>query len=496
MSLSVQPSSRARWLAFAVLCAMQLMVVIDISIVTVSLRSIRNDLGFGQAQLAWITNAYTAGFGGLLLLSGRLGDLLGRKRMFVGGLGLFTVASAACGAAQSQEMLIAMRLFQGAGAAMAYAVITGIIFAIFTDPREIGRALGISGFAQAAGASGGILAGGLITQGITWHWVFYINVPIGIVAGVLATRLIPGDRGLGLRAGADVAGALLVTVGMMLSVYTIATVGDHGWSSAHTLGFGLASILLLASFVRRQRSAAVPLMPLGIFRSRNLAGANLIHLLLVAGTISFNILIALHMQEVAGYSPAVTGFAFLPLAVIAGVVSISLSARWNMRFGLRTVLLAGLAVVAVGLILVVRVPADPRYVVDILPTALLIGAGSGLAMPAVLMLSMQVDSPRDAGLASGLAGTAGTIGDSLGIAALASIAAARTNTLLSEGESATYALNGGFRLAFGISAALVVGAAAIAFLVLRPQPASPPPQGPPAPEQANPEEAHPNSVLS
>jgi len=495
MSLSAQVSSRARWLAFAVLCSMQLMVVVDVSIVTVSLRSIQEDLGFGPAQLAWITNAYTVGFGGLLLLSGRLGDLLGRKRMFLSGLILFTVASAACGAAQSQEMLISMRFLQGVGAAMAYAVIMGIIFTIFTDPRELGKAMGMSGFAQAAGASVGILAGGLITQGITWHWVFYINVPIGIVAAVLAVKLIPDDTGLGLRAGADVAGALLVTAGMMLSVYTIATVGDHGWSSAHTLGFGLASVLLLASFIWRQGSAAIPLMPLSIFRSRNLAGANLVHFLLVAGTISFNILIALYMQSVAGYSPAVTGFAFLPLAVVAGVISISMSARLNMRFGLRNVLLASLVIVAIGLLLVVRVPNDPSYVIDILPTALLVGAGSGLAMPAVMMLSMQVASPRDAGLASGLAGTAGTIGDSLGIAALAAIAAAQTNSLLAEGKSATSALNGGFHLAFGISAALVAGAIAIAFFVLRPQPAGPP-QGPPAPEGANPEEANPEGVLS
>ncbi|GAA5214979.1 MFS transporter [Streptomyces thinghirensis] len=475
MSLPAQPSSGNRWLAFAVLCTMQLMVVVDISIVTVSLRSIQSDLGFAEARLAWITNAYTIGFGGLLLLSGRLGDLIGRKRMFVTGLALFTVASALCGASQNQEMLIAMRFLQGAGAAMAYAVIMGIIFTIFSNPAELGKAMGISGFGQAAGASIGILAGGLLTDGVNWHWVFYINVPIGLIALVIAIRSVPSDRGLGLDKGADFVGAALVTGGMMLAVYTIATVAENGWASAHTIGFGLGSLVLLAGFVARAATAAQPLVPLGIFRSRNLSGANAVHFLMVGGTMSFNILIALYMQEVAGYSPAETGFAYLPLAVAAGACSVALSARFNMRFGLRNVIVGSLAMVVVGLLLALRAPTDPHYVLDILPTAVLLGAGSGLAMPAVIMMSMQVRSPSEAGLASGLAGSAGTIGDSLGIAALTAIAAAHTQSALADGAGGKPALADGFQLSFGIAAALVAAAILVALAVLREVPMGPPP---------------------
>ncbi|WP_411085287.1 MFS transporter [Streptomyces sp. 061-3] len=482
MSVPEQLSSRTRWLAFWVLCSIQLMIVVDISIVTVSLRSIQSDLGFEEARLAWVTNAYTVGFGGLLLLSGRLGDLLGRKNLFLAGLSLFTVASALCGAAQSQEMLIAMRFLQGSGAAMAYAVVMGIVFTLFPDPRELGKAMGASGFVQAAGASVGILAGGLLADGISWHWVFYVNVPIGIVAGVLALRSVPADRGLGLRAGVDVAGAGLVTGGLMLGVYTIATVGDHGWGSAHTIGFGLGAIALLIAFVIREATAALPLMPLSIFSSRSLTGANLVHMLMVAGTISFNILIALYMQQIAGYSPAVAGFAFLPIAAVAAVVSLGLSNRLNMRFGMKNVLVASLAVSAFGLLLAVRAPENPDYVLDILPTAALIGAGGGLAMPAVMRLSMAVRRPDHAGLASGVAGTSGMIGDSLGIAALTAIAAARTDSLLSDGKSPAEALNGGFHLSFGLSTLLVVAAMAVAFFVIEPTPPGPPPGagGPPA----------------
>jgi EmrB/QacA subfamily drug resistance transporter len=474
MSMPVQSTARSRWLAFAVLCSMQLMIVIDISIVTVALRSIQRDLGFPQARLAWVTNAYTIGFGGLLLLSGRLGDLIGRKRMFITGLAVFTVASALCGASQNQEMLVAMRFLQGAGAAMAYAVVMGIVFTVFTEPGGLGKAMGALGFVQAAGASVGIIAGGVVTQGINWHWVFYVNVPIGIAAAILAMRLVPADRGIGLSAGVDVVGAVLVTAGLMLGVYTIATVVDYGWGSGHTLGFGLGSIVLLGAFVIRQATAARPLIRLSIFQSRNLSGANLIHLLLVAGAISFNILVALYMQQVAGYSPSRTSFAFLPLALIAAAVSLGLSARLTMRFGPRNVLVGGLVLVVAGLALATRLPTSPDYVVDILSIALLMGVGGGLAMPAVMMLAMSIRSPADAGLASGLAGTSGMVGDSLGIATLIGVAAARTKSLLGQGEEIKSALNGGFHLAFGVAAIIVAVAVVVGIFVLRSQPVQPP----------------------
>lgn len=489
MSVPVPESPGARWAAFAVLCSMQLMIVIDISIVTVALGSIQRDLGFDQARLAWVTNAYTVGFGGLLLLSGRLGDLIGRKRLFIGGVSLFTLASAACGLSGTQEMLIAMRFLQGAGAAMAYAVVMGIVFMIFRDdPRQLGKAMGAIGFAAAGGATVGILISGLLTHGAGWHWVFYVNVPIGVAAVLLAARLIPDDKGPGLGAGVDLLGAALVTTGMMLGAYALATGSDTGWVSAHTLGFGLGAIALLVGFLVRQATAAVPLLPLSLFRSRDLSGANLIHLLLVAATISFNIMIALYLQQVAGYSVLVTSLAFVPLALIGGFSSLALSQRLNSRFGARGVLVVSLPGVAAALLLAARVPENPAYVADLLPVMLLLGFSAGLAMPAVMTLSMSVRDPRDAGAASGLSGTSGMIGDSLGIAAMAAIAASSAGRALADGESAASAATGGFRLVFAVAAGLVLVAAAVARFVLQATPPTPPgagaPSGPPRREPA------------
>ncbi|MCX5409999.1 MFS transporter (plasmid) [Streptomyces sp. NBC_00335] len=493
MSVPVLESPRARWLAFSVLCSMQLMIVVDISIVTVALRSIQSDLGFDQAHLAWVTNAYTVGFGGLLLLSGRLGDLIGRKRLFISGVSLFTLASAACGLSGTQEMLIAMRFVQGAGAAMAYAVVMGIVFMIFRDdPRQMGKAMGAIGFAAAGGASIGILISGLLTHGASWHWVFYVNVPIGAAAAVLAARLIPDDKGPGLGSGVDLLGAALVTTGMMLGVYTLATGSENGWGSAHTLGFGLGAIVLLVAFVVRQATAKVPLLPLSLFRSRNLSGANLIHLLLVAATISFNIMIALYLQQVVGYSVLVTSFAFVPLALIGGFSSLALSQRLNMRFGARNVLVVSLLGVAAALLLAARVPEDPTYVLDLLPVMLVLGFSGGLAMPAVMMLSMSVQDPRDAGAASGLSGTSGMIGDSLGIAAMTAIAASYAAGALADGESAASAATGGFQLVFGIAAGLVLVAAAVGWFVL--PAAQPMPMGEGAP--SGPPQHEPEAVAS
>lgn len=479
MSMPAPESPRARWLAFAVLCSMQLMIVIDVSIVTVALRSIQEDLGFGQARLAWVTNAYTVGFGGLLLLAGRLGDLIGRRRMFIAGGTLFTAASALCGLSATQDMLIATRFVQGAGAAMAYAVAMGIVFTLFRhDRRELGRAMGAVGFAAASGASIGILLSGLLTHGLSWHWVFYVNVPIGIAAMLLAARFIPADRGLGLRAGADLPGAALATSGLMLAVYTVATGAERGWGSAGVIAAGLGSAALLAGFAARQALARVPLLPLSLFRSRVIAGANLVHLLLVAGTISFNILIALYLQQVAGYSALGTGLGFLPLALVGAVASLAVSPRLSARFGPRNVLAVSVLGAAAGLLLAARVPAEPGYAVDLLPMLLLIGFSGGVAMPAVMLLAMAVPDPRDAGAASGLAGTSGMIGDSLGIAGTAAVAAAVTASALTDGQDAAAAATEGFRTAFAAAAGLVALAAAAAWLVVpAPRPVPPARQG-------------------
>ncbi|MFE7235325.1 MFS transporter [Streptomyces sp. NPDC001231] len=478
MSGTAPTTSRARWLAFGVLCSVQLMVIIDTSIVNVALPSIQSELGFTQPGLGWVTNAYTIAFGGLLLLSGRLGDLIGRKRMFIAGLVVFTASSALCGLAGNQEMLIAGRFLQGAGAAMAAAVVMGIVITAFRDPKELGKAIAAFSFVGAAGGSIGVLAGGVLTEGISWHWVFFINVPIGVAAAILAVPLVQADQGLGLREGVDLPGSVMVTFGLMTGVYTIVKVPEYGWGSAHTIGVGALSAVLLAAFVVRQATAAKPLVPLKLFRSRNLSGANLVQLLLVAGMFGFNFLGTLYLQQVLGYTPVEASLAFLPLAVALAVVSMGFSAKLNIRFGPRNVLLAGLVLIAAALFLAARAPQNADYVVDVLPMALLLGGGAGLTMPAVMALAMSVATPSDAGLASGVAGTAGMMGGALGLAVLTALSSSRRQNLISEGQNPTTALNGGFHMAFLVSAGLVAVAALIGYLVLE---NTPMPSGPPAP---------------
>ncbi|MDX3397707.1 MULTISPECIES: MFS transporter [Streptomyces] len=477
MSAVEQESSRRRWLAFGVLCSVQLMILIDTSIVSVALRTIQEDLRFSQSSLAWTTNAYTIAFGGLLLLSGRLGDLMGRKRMFLAGVVLFTAASFLCGVSQTQGLLITGRLLQGVGAAMAAAVVMGIVIMLFRDPADIAKAIGAFSFVAAAGGSIGVLAGGVLTESISWHWIFFINVPIGIAATVFAIPLLDDDRGPGLREGADWLGAGLVTGGLMLGVYTMVKVPEHGWSSAHTLGFGALSTVLLGAFVARQAATANPLMPLRIFKSRNLSGANLVQLLLTAGMFGFNFLSALYLQQVLGYGPLKAGFASLPVAVVLAVVSLALSPRVNLRFGSRNVLLAGLLLIAGALVLAGRAPVEAEYWIDVLPMMVLLGGGAGLSMPAVMTLAMSGATPQDAGLVSALAGTTGMVGGSLGLAVWTALAAGRTTDLLADGRAPLEALNGGFHYVFYLSAGVVVVSAVVAFLMLRTPvaPAGPPP---------------------
>ncbi|MQA27987.1 MAG: MFS transporter, partial [Micromonosporaceae bacterium] len=334
------------------------MIILDGTIVNVALPTIQRDLGFSQSSLAWVVNAYLIAFGGLLLLAGRLGDLIGRRRVFLTGLAVFTAASLLCGVANSQELLIAARFLQGAGGAMASSVILGMIVTMFPEPGERARAIGVYSFVASAGASIGLLAGGVLTQAISWHWIFFVNVPIGIAAAVLAVRLIEPDRGIGLAEGADVAGALLVTSALMLGVYTIVKAADHGWASAHTLGLGAVSIALFTGFVARQATAAKPLLPLRLLRSRNVSGANLIQILMVAGMFGMFFLGALYLQRVLGYDAVQIGMSYLPVSIGIGVFSLGLAPRLTMRFGARRVLASGLASMAAGLALFARVPVD------------------------------------------------------------------------------------------------------------------------------------------
>lgn len=462
------PDHRSRGLALAVLCAGMLMIILDGSIVTVALPAIQRDLHFSSADLTWTVNGYMIAFGGLLLLSGRLGDLLGRKRMFIAGLAVFTGASLLCGLATGQAVLIGARFLQGVGGAMTSAVSLGLLVTLFPGPRERGRAIGAFSFVGAAGASIGQVLGGVLTQAAGWHWIFFINLPIGLAAALLAVRVLEPDPARPPARGADALGALLVTTGLMTGVYTIVQTGGHGWASARTLGLAALAVALLGTFVVRQATAASPLLPLRMFRSREVSGANLVQVLMISALFGFQILMALYLQNVKGYGAAATGLAMLPAALSIGTVSLLLSARLSARFGERRVLLTGLALLVVALGLLTRLPIHAGYAADLLPTMLL-AAGFGLAVSALTVLGMSGAGPADAGVASGLFNTTQQVGGALGVAVLSTLAGSRTHALVADGHGAASALTAGFRLAFGTGAALLAAAFVLALVILRPR---------------------------
>jgi EmrB/QacA subfamily drug resistance transporter len=458
-----------RWIALYVLCAGVLMIVLDATVVNVALPSIKGDLNFTQNNLAWVVNAYLIAFGGLLLLSGRIGDLIGHRKVFLVGIGIFTVASLLCGLAQSQEMLIAARFVQGGGGALASAVTLGMIVTMFPEPREQAKAIGVYGFVASAGGSIGLLVGGVLTDAISWHWIFFVNVPIGLLTAFLAMRLVAARPGIGIGEGADVPGAILVTSGLMLAVYTILGVEEHGWTSARTLILAAVSIALVAAFVLRQARIPKPLMPLRLFRSRNVAGANGIICALVVGMFGIFFLGALYMQLVLGYKPLEVGLAFLPATLIMGTLSLGFTDKVNMRFGPRNVLIFGLTFLIAAMLLMARTPVDGDYWVDLFPVMLLFGVGAGVSFPALMMLAMSGATPSDAGLASGLVNTTAQVGGAIGLAVLATVSAERTQSLLADGDSQAAALTGGFHVAYLIGAALAFVGIAAAVFVLRSQ---------------------------
>ncbi|WP_246128095.1 DHA2 family efflux MFS transporter permease subunit [Amycolatopsis rhizosphaerae] len=462
MSQAVSTGARSRLLALAVLCAQTLMIVLDQTIVNVALPSIQQDLGFSPSSLAWVINAYGIAFGGLLLLTGRLGDLIGRRRVFLLGMIVFTAASLLCGVAWNAEVLVVARFVQGIGGAASSAVALGMVVALFPEPGERAKAIGAFSFVQAAGGSIGTVVGGVLTQAVSWHWIFLINLPIGVAAVAVALRVLAADRGVGLAAGADVPGGVLITAGLMLLVYTIVEVDGHGWTSAHTLGFGALAIILVVAFLVRQARAEHPLLPLRIFRSRTLSGANLVLMLLIAAMFAFQYHIVLYLRQVLGLSAQGTGLAMLPAAASIAVISLVASARVTARFGERPVLLGGLVLIAAGVALLAVIRADGSYVADVLPALLALGIGFGFAMPALMTLGMRDARPEDTGLASGLFNTTQQVGGALGLSVLAVLAATRTDGLAASGVPRAVALTAGYRLNFGVALGLVAVAGVLA----------------------------------
>jgi EmrB/QacA subfamily drug resistance transporter len=448
--------SRSRLLALVILCVSSLMVILDGTIVTVALPAIQADLGFTAGNLSWVMNSYLIAFGGLLLLSGRLGDLLGRKRLFLAGIAVFVLASLACGLAAGPAMLITARFVQGAGAAMASSVTLGMIVRLFDQPAEQGRAIGAFAFTGAVGASAGLISGGLLVQYASWHWIFFVNLPVGLAAWVAAWRVLPDDRGLGLRDGADVLGALLATSGIMLAVFAIASRADW-WT-------GLVAVALLAAFAVRQATARTPLLPPRVLASRNVVGANLAQLLIIGAAIGFQVTVTLYMQRALGFGAAAAGLGLAPAAGAIAVVSLGLSARLIARFGARRLLLAGLVMITAALALLTQVPAHAAYVTDLLPVFVLFGIGGGLTLPAVTTLGMSGATDADAGVISGAFNTVQQVGGALGLATLTALAASRTGS----GTSAQ-ALTSGYHLAWAAGAILAGVSIAVAAVALREQ---------------------------
>ncbi|QGN47088.1 MFS transporter [Micromonospora sp. WMMD558] len=456
----------SRRLALLVLCTASLMVILDGSVVAVALPAIQRDLGFSAAGLAWVVNAYLVAFGGLLLLAGRLGDLLGRRRVFLAGVALFTLASLLCAVATTPGVLVSARFLQGAGGASATAVSLGMIVRLYPEPAGRTRAIAVFSFTGAAGASIGMLAGGVLTGIAGWPAIFLVNVPIGLAVLLAALRGVAPDRGAGLRAGLDVPGAALATSGLMVTVLAIVGVGEHGWTSVRTAGAALLATVLLAAFVRRQQVAATPLLPLRVLRTPDLVAANVVQFLAVAALFGFQFLLALALQLVLGLDATAAGLAFLPTPVAIAVVSLGLAGRLAARYGARPVLVTGLGLAVVGFLLLARLPADGSYPVDVLPAVLVFGIAGGLILPAVTTLAMAGADPADAGLASGLVNTTQQVGGALGLAVLATLAASRTDAVREAGRTATDALAAGYRAAFAVAAALVAAALLVALAAL------------------------------
>jgi EmrB/QacA subfamily drug resistance transporter len=454
-------------MALIIVCLAQGMNVLDSTIVNVALPNIQHDLHFSQASLAWVVDAYLITFGSFLLMAGRMGDLVGRKRVFLSGIAIFTIASAACGLAQDQTMLIAARFVQGLGGAISSSVIVAIIVTEFREPRDRATAMSAFTFVAVGGGSVGLLAGGAITQSIDWHWIFFINVPIGIIALLLGAALLDRDEGIGIGKGVDVTGSVLITVSLMLIVYAIVKATDYGWGSAHTLGFAGAGVGLGAAFLALEARLRNPIMPLRILRARTLIGSSGIRALMASGMFAAFFIGALYLEHILGYSALRTGLAFLPMTLTVGTLSLGITARLVGRFGPRRLVVPGLATMIVGLLLLSQQGAHSAYFPGLFFAFALMGLGAGTSFMPLLTIAMSEVPTRDAGLASGIVNVSMQIGAAIGLAALASLATDRTRTLTVAGHSTTSALIGGYHLAFLVGAACIAVGAVIAPFALR-----------------------------
>ncbi|MDC8012438.1 DHA2 family efflux MFS transporter permease subunit [Tahibacter soli] len=466
------PHRDGRWAALVVLCLGVLMIVLDTTIVNVALPSIRTDLGFTETTLAWVVNAYLLTFGGFLLLGGRLGDLYGHRRLFLIGIALFTLASLACGLATTQAFLVAARGVQGLGGAVVTSVALSLIMNLFTEDGDRAKAMGVYSFVCAGGGSVGVLLGGLLTSTLDWHWIFLVNIPIGIGVIALSLKLLPLARGPATGKHLDVAGAVTVTTSLIFAVYAIVNGNEAGWTSTQTLGLLGAALALLVAFLVIEARVHAPLMPLAMFRLRNVSTANVIGVLWAAGMFAWFFLSALYLQLVLKYTPMQVGLAFLPSNLIMAALSLGLSAKIVMRFGIRIPLAGGLALAALGLALFARAPVDGTFVVDVLPGMLLLGFGAGVALNPLLLAAMNDVAPSEAGLASGVVNTAFMMGGALGLAILASLAASRTSAQLAAGTDQLAALNAGYHAAFLVGALFAATAALIGAVMLRPKAAT------------------------
>jgi EmrB/QacA subfamily drug resistance transporter len=467
-SPSAPRSERRRWIALAVLCLGQLMMVLDATIVNVALPSIQRDLHFSQGNLTWVIDAYLITFGGFLLLAGRMGDLVGRKKVFLSGLVLFTAASVFCGVADSQAMLIAGRFVQGIGGAVASAVILAIIVTEFPEKAEQAKAMGMYAFVSAGGGSIGLLAGGALTQSLSWHWIFFVNVPIGVFAFVLGSALIEENRGIGLAGGVDVAGSILITLATMLGAFAIVKSTEYGLLSARTLGVGGAALVLLGSFFVLESRIANPIMPLRILRLRMLMGSSLVRGLLVTGMFSAFFLGALYLERVLGYDAIDTGLAFMPLTISIAALSMGLAVKAVNRFGSLNTLAAGLAAIAAGLLLLATQGVHAGYFPGLFGAFLLIGLGAGASFLPLLTMGMADAPPKDAGLASGIINVSVQLFGAIGLATLGTIATDHTKALAAAGNALPSALTGGYHLAYVVAASCVGLGILAAFLILRP----------------------------